>query len=159
MNTPHNAASENTPDTQSNKAPVSSSSNSPDKNNESQNHTHDKRAEPKPMKRNLSLITGSCILQHIETRFLNRNVRVKSFKGATINDLSTEISKMDLSRYQNIVVQVCGHGVDANRSQTSFREQYSNLLSSLKNENCKVYISGLLPRRGLNIKPYNDILR
>ena len=50
--------------------------------------------------RNLTLITGSCILKHVETRFLADNVRVKSYPQAKIETLEENITNMDLSRYE-----------------------------------------------------------
>ncbi|MEW8152905.1 MAG: hypothetical protein AB2810_22440, partial [Candidatus Thiodiazotropha endolucinida] len=43
-------------------------------------------------------------------------------------------------------------------SQTSFREKYLNLLECMKQKNCKT-VSGLLPRGGTNMKPFNEILK
>ena len=65
---------------------------------------------------------------------------------------------MDLSRYQNIVLHFGGQDIDANTSQTSLRAKYLALLNYLEQENCKIFVSGLLPRRGFNIKPLNNIL-
>ena len=113
----------------------------------------------KTQKRDLTFLTGSCILQYIQTRHLNNNVRVKSFKGAKIDDLKTEMTKMDLSRYQNLILHVGGHDIDANISQTAFKEKYSALLNSVNNNSRKVFVSGLLPRRGINVKPFNSILK
>ena len=66
---------------------------------------------------------------------------------------------MDLSRYQTIILHVGGHGIDDNISQTLFRQKYQALLKCLDLVNCKVTVSGLLPRRGLSIRPFNDSLR
>ena len=107
----------------------------------------------------LVFITGSEILQNINTRYLNKNVRVKSFKGATIDDLKSQLASMDLTRYQNTILHIGGNDIDANISLNSFREKYHDLLTSVKSDNNKVTVSGLLPRRGINIKPFNDSLR
>ena len=128
-------------------------------NSQSNNSQANPTPPPKPQKRDLIFITGSEILQNIETRFLNTNVRVKSFRGATIDNLKSELAEMDLSRYQNIILHVGGHDIDANISQTLFRQKFQALLKSLDLVNCKVTVSGLLPRRGLSIRPFNDSLR
>ena len=65
---------------------------------------------------------------------------------------------MDLSRYETIVLHIGGHDVDAKVGPTEFKHKYQSLLSSLADKNCKILISGLLPRRGTNMKPYNSIL-
>ena len=128
-------------------------------NSQSNNNHANPTPPPKPQKRDLIFITGSEILQNIETRFLNTNVRVKSFRGATIDNLQSELAEMDLSRYQTIILHVGGHDIDANISQTLFRQKFQALLKSLDLVNCKVTVSGLLPRRRLSIRPFNDSLR
>ena len=66
---------------------------------------------------------------------------------------------MNVSRYKNIIIHVGGHDVDANIDQNSFREEYQYLLSSVANSGCKIYVSGLPPRDGTNMKPFNEILK
>ena len=132
------------------------------------NHTENQKNKPKPLepvtkinheKQNLTFITGSCILKNIETRCLDENVRIKSFRKAKIENLKDSLTQMDLSRYKNIILHIGGHDVDSGISQTSFREKYLNLLECMKQENCKTYVSGLLPRGGTNMKPFNEILK
>ena len=43
-----------------------------------QNHSNNKRNEKPPPKRDLTFITGSCMLKGIDAKFLDRNVRVKA---------------------------------------------------------------------------------
>ena len=66
---------------------------------------------------------------------------------------------MDLRRYKSIVLHIGGHDVDADITFTSFREEYQSLLTSVKQSGCKTYVSGLLPRGGTNMKPFNETLR
>ena len=84
---------------------------------------------------------------------------LKSFRNAKIKTLRDKITKMELSRYKNIIIHVVGHDVDAKIDQNSFREEYQSLLSVMADSGCKVYISGLLPRGGTNMKPFNEILK
>ena len=128
------------------------------KNTETPVKSQGKVEHKQRVKQDLTLITGSCIVRGIETRFLDENVRVKHFKNAKIDDLKFEQGKMDLSRYRNIVIHVGGHDIDAKCSLNIFREKYQSLLNQLTNQNCKVYVSGLLPRGRINVKPFNDIL-
>ena len=65
---------------------------------------------------------------------------------------------MDLSRYQNIVLHVGGHDVDAKINRASFRDKYSSLLNYVSQQNCNIFVSGLLPRGGKNVKPFNEVL-
>ena len=121
-------------------------------------NTQTKPAPPKVRKADLTLITGSCILKGIETKHLADKVRVKSFKSAKIDDLKDSLSKMDLSRYQDIVIHIGGHDIDGNIKPAAFRQKYQALLDSLISQNLKVHVSGLLPRGQKNVKPFNDIL-
>ena len=110
-------------------------------------------------KRDLTFITGSCILKSIDTKFLAPNVKVKSFQKIKIEAFHQTMTKMDLSRYENIIIHVGGYDIDENISLNSFREKYNALLTFLKNSGCKVYVSGLLPRGGTDMKQFNDILK
>lgn len=107
--------------------------------------------KPQP-KRNLTFITGSCILKGIEAKFLDHSVRIKSFREATIEDLHESLVKMDLSRYKNIIIHIGGHDIDNKISQNSFKEKYQLLLDFLKTVGCKLFVSGLLPRGGTDMK-------
>ena len=124
-----------------------------------QNISQEKQTAKQTPKRDLTFITGSCMLKAIDTKFLDDNVRVKSHRNAKIEDLQKSLSSMDLSRYKNIIMHVGGHDVDDHISQTAFDEKYESLLKSLENSDCKVFVSGLLPRGGTDMKPFNDILK
>ena len=112
-----------------------------------------------PFTTRLTFIAGSCILKHVETKFLDENVRIKHFKNAKIDTLKDKLSKMDLAHYKQIVIHVGGHDADANISQNSFRNKYKQLLDDINKQNSKVFVSGLLPRERKNMKPFNDILK
>ena len=114
---------------------------------------------PKQPIKKCTFIVGSCILQSIETRFLAENVRVKSFKNASISALKQKLSTMDLSCYDKVVLHVGGNDVEAKVSPTEFKRKYQSLLKSVANNKSELFISGLLPRKGLNMKPFNNILK
>ena len=99
------------------------------KNTETPVKSQSKVEHKQRVKQDLTLITGSCILRGIETRFLDENVRVKHFKNAKIDDNKFELGKMDLSRYRNIVIHVGGHDIDAKCSLNIFKEKYQSLLN------------------------------
>ena len=129
--------------------------------NYDESHKDPKPKDPHPQqqKRDLTLVTGSCILRTIETRFLSVNTRVKSFYKANIETLEEKLSHMDLSRYENIVLHIGGHDIDARINHSEFKQKYTSLLESLSDKNCKIVISGLLPRKRINMRPYNIILK
>ena len=124
-----------------------------------QNKSQERQTTKQSPKRDLTFVTGSCLLKAIDTKFLDENVRVKSYQNAKIEDLQESLSSMDLSRYKNIIIHVGGFNEDDSFSQTSFSEKYDSLLKSLENSGCKVFVSGLLPRGGTDMKPFNDILK
>ena len=84
---------------------------------------------------------------------------VKSFNKAKIETLEEKLSNMDLSRYANIVLHIGGNDIDSRISLSQFKQKYTSLLESLSGKNCKVAISGLLPRRKIDIRPYNSTLK
>ena len=81
-----------------------------------------KPAPPKVRKADLTLITGSCIQKSIETKHLTDKVSVKSFKSGKIDNLKDSLSKMDFSRYQDIVFHIGGHDIDGNNKPAAFRQ-------------------------------------
>ena len=105
-------------------------------------------SSPKQPIKNLTFVTGSCILISIETRFLAKNVRIKSFSKAKIDTLDAKLSVMDLSRYDKIVLHIGGYDVDAKIGPVEFKRKYQSLLKSVAVSNSKLFISGLLPRKG-----------
>ena len=110
-------------------------------------------------KRELTFLTGSCLLKNIKSRFLHEKTRIKTFRNAKIAQLKETLTKMDLRRYKSIVLHIGGHDIDAEISFTSFREDYQSLLTILKHSGCKTFVSGLLPRGGTNMNSFNEILK
>ena len=70
-----------------------------------------------------------------------------------------KLSTMDLSCYDKVVLHVGGNDVEAKVSPTEFKRKYQSLLKSVANKKSELFISGLLPRKGLNMKPFNNILK
>ena len=98
----------------------------------------------KQLNRYLTFIIGSCILKHIEARFLTDNVKVKGFIKAKIKTLEENLTKMDPSRYDNISLHIGGHDVDAKVGPAEFKFKYQSLLlNSLTDKICKLFVSGL----------------
>ena len=73
--------------------------------------------------------------------------------------MKDNLSKMDLSRYANVILRVGGQDVDARVSKISFQETFQSLLKFLEQQGCKAFLSGLLPRGGTDMKSYNTILK
>ena len=66
---------------------------------------------------------------------------------------------MDLSRYDKIVLQIGGHDVEAKVRPADFKQKYQSLLKLVSNNKSEIFISGILPRNGTNMKPFNNILK
>ena len=70
----------------------------------------------------------------------NDQEMAQSERNSHSDDLKTEMTKMDLSRYQNCVLHVGGHDIDAKISRTSFEGKYLALIRYIQGENCKVFV-------------------
>ena len=92
-------------------------------------------------------------------KILDQTVRVKHFKNVKIDSLRETLSNMDLSIYKNIIVHVGEHDIGDKIGHNSFTERYKQLLDLFAKQNCKVFVSGLIPWGGTNLEPYNDILK
>ena len=128
--------------------------------NSTQENRNPVQEKQKPLpKRDLTFITGSGILKSIDTKFLSQNVRVKSFQNAKIDSLKDKLTNMDLSRYEKIILHIGGNDIDEKITHTAFKNKYQSLLTFISTKTDKIFVSGLLPRGGINIKPYNNILK
>ena len=64
------------------------------------NQTFQPQKRPsKQLNRNLTFIIGSCILKHIDARFLADNVKVKGFIKAKIETLEENLPVVTISHY------------------------------------------------------------
>ena len=66
---------------------------------------------------------------------------------------------MDLSRYDKIILHIGGNDIDEKITHMAFKIKYQSLLTFIGTKTDKIFVSGLLPRGGINIKPYNNILK
>lgn len=105
----------------------------------------------------LTLITGSNTLKGIDPRRLKQNVRVKTFFKATIESLTQELSQMDLSVYETVVIHVGEMDIANKLDVEAFKSKYKELIS-LVTKTSKVIISGLLPRETHDVQHYNHAL-
>lgn len=102
----------------------------------------------------LTLLTGSNILKGIETTLLRNRVRVKTFKEIKIDQLGAKLKAMNFEPYEKIILQVGGYDVSSGVDISTFKTKLNALLLDLKAK-CKIAVSGLLPRDGFDMKPYN----
>ena len=92
------------------------------------------------MKQKKNVISEPQWTKQLTYRFLDESIRVISYRNAKIKHVPDNISKMDLPRFKNLKLHVGGHDIDANIDQTTFREVYQSLLSSVSDSGCKVYM-------------------
>ncbi|MCG8113370.1 MAG: hypothetical protein N0E59_21675, partial [Candidatus Thiodiazotropha taylori] len=123
------------------------------------NDNRNKQPKTQQVNRDLTFLIGSCLLKNIEPRFLHEKTKIKSFRDAKISNLKDEMTKMNLARYKNIIIHIGGNDIDSNISIPAFRTEYQSLFTSLKRSGSKIFVSGLLPRGGTNVKPFNESLR
>ena len=128
-------------------------------NRSTERNTTSRNSNPKVVKRDLTLVTDSDAITCLEPKFLGKNVRIKSFKNATIQNLRETLPKMGRSRYLQLILHIGGQDVDANMGKADFQESYQAIIKFLVQKGCKVFESGLLPRRGTDMKPYNAVLK
>ena len=63
---------------------------------------------------------------------------MKSYNKAKIETKQEKLSEMDLSRYENIVLHIGGHDVDAKTKPEEFKVKYQALLQSLSEVDSKI---------------------
>ena len=95
----------------------------------------------------------------LKTSELNRNTTVRSFPGATIETLDSKLSGYDIKQCETIVLHVGGNDADNGTDIETFAEQYESLLTELLSNDRRVIVSGLLPRKTVDLSPYNDRLK
>lgn len=119
------------------------------------------QSKPNPQKENKSkliLITGSCVLKGINPSRLKNNIRVKHFHKATISALTEKLKTMDLSIYDTVITHVGDFDIVDGADLNMYENDYKYLLSVVSAK-CKVVVSGLLPRGGTNVNPFNAKLK
>jgi len=133
----------------------------PTSNNKTKVTSSPNQSKPNPEKENkskLTLITGSCVLKGINPSRLKNNIRVKHFHKATIRALTEQLKNMNLSVYDTVITHVGDFDIVDGADINMFENDYKYLLSVVSAK-CKVVVSGLLPRRGTNVKPFNIKLK
>lgn len=119
------------------------------------------KTKPDVKQNNKTLIMGSSLLKGIRPRGL-KNTDVRTNPGANIDRLMFVTKGMDMTPYLTVVLHVGGNDLENGDSLDVISENYESLLLLLRdrcNKNCVIMVSGIPPRKRLNVGPLNDMLR
>ena len=103
-----------------------------------------------------TLLIGSSILKGIGTNELNPDTTVRSFSGTTTKSIKEKLKDYDTENCKTIILHVSGNGADNGDDFDSFCDKYIALLESLASEDRRLIVSGLLPRKTVDLETYND---
>ena len=106
-----------------------------------------------------TLITGSSLLKNVNTNQLNTNTTVMSFPGATIDSLKAKLSAYNLDQCKTVMLLIGGNDADNGTDIETFAQKYESLLTDLMTDDRRVIVVGLLPRKTVNLGPFNDRLK
>ena len=106
-----------------------------------------------------TLLVGSSILKGVKNNELKPNTTVRSFSGATTVTLKDKLRAYNLDKCKTIIVHVGGNDADDDKDLESFCDDYISLLESITCEDRRIIVSGLLPRKGIDLEPYNEQLK
>ena len=112
----------------------------------------------KPIKQS-TLLVGSSILKGVKTNELKQDTTVRSFSGATTVTLKDKLSSYNLEKCKIVILHVGGNDADDGKDLNTFCEDYISLLESLVENDRRIIVSGLLPRKGKDLEPYNEKLK
>ena len=106
-----------------------------------------------------TLLVGSSILKGIKAKELKPNTTVRSFPGATTETLKEKLCAYNLDNCKTIIVHVGGNDADDSKDLETFCDDFISLLESLTDKDRRIIVSGLLPRKNIDLKPYNEKLK
>ena len=104
-------------------------------------------------------MVDSSILKGVKTKDLNGDTTVRSFPGATIQTLKSKLQEYDIDNCKTIILNVGGNDGDNGADMDSFQDEYISLLESLASDDCRLIVSGLLPRGSADLESYNEQLK
>ena len=119
------------------------------------------RNSPKPKRRrspNLTLLVGSDTLKGISTDRLGNQVRVKTFNGVQTHQLREKLKALNLEPYEKIILHIGECDVSAGADVKTLWSNMHKLLLDLRAK-FTVVVSGLLPRKGYDIKAFNSKIK
>ena len=121
-------------------------------------HRINQKSKKKHIKQS-TLLIGSSILKGIRTNELNPDITLRSFSGATTKPIKEKLKDYDIDNCKTIILHVGGNDADNGDDVDSFCDNYIALLERLASDDCSLTVSGLLPRKTVDLETYNDQLK
>lgn len=90
---------------------------------------------------------------------LKPNTKARSFSGATTGTLKNKLRAYNFEKCKTIIVHVGGNNAYDGKDIETFCDDYISLLESLAGYDCRIIVSGLLPRKGIDLEPYDKQLK
>lgn len=105
-----------------------------------------------------TLLIGDSIFKVINKRGLKDNIDVISIGGATVGTLSTKLSTIDSRQYSNVVIYCGGNDVSAGTEPEPLRETLVDVVTSLQDQGCAVYLCSVCPRQDCDLIEFRDTI-
>ena len=106
------------------------------------------------------LIVGSSVLKGIDPSKLKEGVDVWTHRGANVLDIYNDIkNNIDVSSYHTVVIHVGGNDASCRKDERQFISIYKDIIKYLKGLECRVVVSGILPRHERDVSYFNDLLQ
>ena len=106
-----------------------------------------------------TLLVGSSLLKGVRVSNLKPDTTVRSFSGARADTIGEKLADYNIDECKTIILHVSGNDADEGVDLDTFSKSYVSLLNSISAENRRIIVSGVLPRKSVDLKPYNDILK
>ena len=121
--------------------------------------TIDLTVESKKRINQSTLLVGISLLKGVRVNDLKPGTTVRSFSGARADTIREKLSKYNIDDCKTIILHVGDNDADDGVDIDTFSKSYVSLLNSIAAENRRIIVSGFLPRKTVDLKPYNDILK
>ena len=107
-----------------------------------------------------TLLIGDSLLNPVNTKGLIRGTHKHARSGATISDITNDISFYDVKAFSNIIISVGGNDASQKTEEELFEEKYDQLISLIKTSSPKttVYICKIVPRGDVDVSSLNTCI-
>lgn len=106
-----------------------------------------------------SLIIGDSILKGVHRKGLFDSVDVNTIRGARSQHIRSNLSGAKTDSYSKIVLHYGGNDVADGKSLQTLRQEMREIVTSLQQRQCTVYLCTLCPRLDVDVSTVNDMIR